>query len=89
MPHQQLTYIILLKRRLEIMRQKLRFEDALEILKEKAETANMNEMEIMLDLAHRMNVACQIEGTKKQRDEVNDLYRDMMLQHTQKKSQVH
>ena len=68
------------------MKTKLKFEDALEILKEKAETANMNEMEVLLDLALRMNVACQMEGTKKQRNEVNDLYRDMMLQHTQKQS---
>lgn len=71
------------------MKTKLKFEDALEIVKEKAETANMNEMEVILDLALRMNVACQMEGTKKQRSEVNDLYRDMMLQHTQKKSQMH
>lgn len=71
------------------MRQKLRFEDALKILKEKAETANMKEIEVIFDLAMRMNIVCQLEGTKKQRIEVNDLYRDIRLQHTYTKSQMY
>lgn len=62
------------------MKQQLKLQDALEILKEKTATADLEEMEVIFDLALRMNVLCQKNGTKRQITEVNDLYRDILLQ---------
>lgn len=70
------------------MKQQLKLQDALEMLKEKADTASLEEIEVISDLAMRMNGICQMNGTKRQRIQVNDLYRDIMLQHAYIKSQV-
>lgn len=64
------------------MKQQLKLQDALEILKEKADTASLEEIEVISDLAMRMN------GTKRQRIQVNDLYRDIMVQRAYIKSQA-
>ena len=66
------------------MKQQLEFQDALEILKKKAKTASLEEMEVILDLEYEMNSICQEHGSKKQRVEVRNCFSDIRLQYVYK-----
>ena len=66
------------------MRKRLKFEDAVEILKEKAATDNIKEMEVILEVAEWMNVVCQEKGYRGQRLKVQDILSDIRMLYTEK-----